>query len=60
MNNGMGSPSSSRNVLINIMYNLSVGYVCVKTLLCNDKEKHVFDTSYTWPHSARMWHQITE
>ena len=60
MNNRMGSPSASRNVLINGMYNLSVGCVCVKTLLCNDKERRVFDTSYTRPRSARIWHHITE
>jgi hypothetical protein len=56
----MGNPSASRNVLINLIYNLSVGCVCVKALLCNDKERHVFDISYTRPLFARMWHNITE
>ena len=60
MNNIMGNPSASRNVLIIVIYNLSVGCVCVKTLLCNDKESHVFDTSYTRRLSARIWHHITE
>lgn len=61
MNNRVGNPSASRNVLINIINNLSiVGCVYVKTLLCNDKERHVFDTSYTRPLSARVWHRITE
>jgi len=60
MNNRMGIPSASRNILINVIYKLSVGCAGVKTLLCNDKERHVFDMSYTRPHSARIWHHITE